>query len=121
MSKLEDSFTLPVGPDETMLACKKGVLDCGWALAEIGEDRLVPKIGAGLIRNPSKIEVRTSASDEDRTTIALNGWIFGFGPVQKRQLTGLMNELKNAIQVAAENGDPAHGRPKDGVGPKSGT
>jgi hypothetical protein len=62
--------------------------------------RIVPKIGVGFSRWPSKIEVLLTSAGEAETTITLNGSIGGVGPLQKRHLTGELNKLRNAIEVA---------------------
>ena len=61
----------------------------------------MPKIGVGLTRWPSNIEVLLAQADESRTTVTLNGSIGGYGPIQKNHLKGEMNRLRNAIEVAA--------------------
>lgn len=70
--------------------------------------RIVPKVGVGISRNPSNIEVLLAPADDSRTTVTLNGSIVGIGPLQKSHLRGEMNRLRNAIEVAASQSLPTH-------------
>jgi hypothetical protein len=107
MSKYDEQFRVLLPLREAEFAVKEAVANCGWGVKEQEPGRIVPRIGVGLTRNPSKIEVLMSESSEAETTLTLNGKITGMGPLQKRHVTAEVGKLRNAIDVAvyrAESG-----------------
>lgn len=100
MTALTDDFPIALDVEEASWACRQAIADIGWDIALIEPRHIVPKVGAGATRNPSRIEVWLSP-DGDSTTVRFEGTIRGMGPVQKRHLTGEMNRLRNAIELAA--------------------
>jgi hypothetical protein len=100
VTKLRDEFTLALPLEEAASACRRAVASIGWKVNEDGPDRIVPKIGVGLTRNPSKIEVLLSDFG-DQTIVRLNGSILGIGPLQKGHLVAEMNRLRDEIEGAA--------------------
>lgn len=105
MSKLSDEFKLDLPLEKASWACREAIESVGWNIEALEPHRIVPKVGVGISRNPSKIEVELDDGDGEGTTILLNGKIMGLGPLQKRHLTGEMNRLRNAIEVAARRAD----------------
>jgi hypothetical protein len=101
MSRCSDEFQIDLASDAAWRACKAAIAQIGWGIASADESRIVPKIGVGITRTPSKIEVLRGDAEGDATIIRLNGSIMGIGPVQKRHLVAEMNRLRNAIEVAA--------------------
>ena len=101
MTKLTDELAIDLPLDAASLACRSAIATVGWNIKSVRPHRIVPKIGVGLTRWPSKIEVLLAQADESRTTVTLNGSIGGYGPIQKNHLKGEMNRLRNAIEVAA--------------------
>lgn len=101
MSRLSDEFVLKLALEDASFACREAVMSVGWNLDVVELARIVPKIGTGLTRNPSRIEILLSPADETGTTVRLDGSIRGMGPVQKGHLRGEMNRLRNAIEVTA--------------------
>ncbi len=101
MSKYSEQFQVPLPQQEAEAAVKEAVVDCGWGVKEQGPGRLVPRIGMGVIQNPSSIEVLVFG-DNQSTTIALNGSIMGFGPIQKRHITREVGKLRDAISLAVQ-------------------
>jgi hypothetical protein len=102
VTKLHDEFVVGLGVEQASSACRRAIATIGWRVKEAGPDRIVPKIGVGLTRNPSKIEVLLRASGE-QTVVRLNGRILGIGPLQKGHLTAEMNRLRDEIAVAARD------------------
>lgn len=102
MTKLHDEFTVGLRVPETSSACRRAIATIGWHVKEIGPDRIVPKIGVGLTRNPSKIEVLLRESG-DQTVVRLNGSILGIGPLQRGHLNAEMNRLRDEIEFAARD------------------
>jgi hypothetical protein len=100
MSKASDEFRVAMPLQETEFAVKEAVANCGWGVKEQEPGRIVPRIGVGLTRNPSKIEVLISADGDRESLVTLNGKIAGMGPLQKRHLTAEVGKLRNAIDVA---------------------
>jgi hypothetical protein len=101
MSRCSDEFQLDLPPDTAWRACKSAIAQIGWGIASADDSRIVPRVGVGISRNPSKIEVLLGEAQGDLTTLHLNGSIMGIGPIQKRHLVAEMNQLRNAIEVAA--------------------
>jgi hypothetical protein len=106
VTKLHDEFRLALPLELASSACRRAVATIGWDVKEEGPDRIVPKIGVGLTRNPSKIEVLLAESG-DRTLVRLNGSILGIGPLQKGHLLAEMTQLREEIEAAAGD-EPAH-------------
>jgi hypothetical protein len=100
MTKLYDEFKVELGVEQTSSACRRAIATIGWPVKESGPDRIVPKIGVGLTRNPSKIEVLLRRSG-DETVVRLNGSILGIGPLQRGHLNAEMNRLRDEIEGAA--------------------
>ena len=109
MTRLRDEFLIELPLEDVSWACRSAISSIGWNIKSVEPHRIVPKVGVGLTRNPSKIEVLLSEEGETHTTVTLNGSIGGIGPLQKGHLNGEMNRLRNAIEVAAHNAGPAPG------------
>jgi hypothetical protein len=101
MSKLTDEFSVELDGERAWSTCKQAVADIGWGIDAFDDTTIVPRIGVGVTRTPSKIEIRRADSDDSATSIQLRGSIMGFGPIQKKHLQAEMNRLRNAIEVAA--------------------
>lgn len=110
MSKHRDEFELPLTAEQAEWATREALASIGWGIRSAEPGRIVPRIGVGLSRNPSSVEVQIEGADTPGALVALNGKIIGMGPLQKRHLTAEMNRLRNAIEVAAhrasENAPP---------------
>jgi hypothetical protein len=99
MSQYSEQFSVPLPEQEAEFAVKDAVVNCGWGVKSQERGRLVPRIGIGITRMPSNIEVLMSG-DGDSTIVTLNGKIAGLGPLQKRHITAEVGKLRNAIDVA---------------------
>jgi hypothetical protein len=106
VTKLHDEFTVGLRVEQASSACRRAVATIGWQVKEAGPDRIVPKIGVGLTRNPSKIEVLLRESGEE-TVVRMNGSILGIGPLQKGHLNAEMNRLRSEIELAIRDEGPA--------------
>ena len=106
MSRLTDEFLIELPLDKTSWACRDAISSIGWNIESLDPHRIIPKVGVGLTRNPSKIEVLLSDTTPSSSTVTLKGVIFGIGPHQKRHLSSEMNRLRNAIEVAARHANP---------------
>ena len=100
MSKVSEQFQVALSLQEAEFAVKEAVANCGWGVKEQEPGRIVPRIGVGLTRNPSQIEVLISADGDGESMVTLNGKIIGMGRLQKRHLTAEVGKLRNAIDVA---------------------
>lgn len=105
MSKVSEEFHVAMSLQETEFAIKEAVANCGWGVKQQEPGRIVPRIGVGLTRNPSQIEVFVSADGDKRSLVTVNGKIVGMGPLQKRHLTAEVGKLRNAIDVAVYRAD----------------
>jgi hypothetical protein len=108
MTKLDNELILDMSIADASEACRGAIASIGWNIKSMEPHRIVPKVGVGLTRWPSKIEVLLSEAAATQTTVTLRGSIGGYGPVQKRHLGGQMNRLRNAIEVAVPK-NPAAG------------
>ncbi len=106
MSKVSDEFHVAMPLQVAEFAVKEAVASCGWGVKEQEPGRIVPRIGVGLTRNPSTIEVLISAAGDNESLVTLNGKIAGMGPLQKRHLTAEVGKLRNAIDVAVHRAPP---------------
>ena len=104
MTKLHDEFTIEVPVQKGSFACLEAIATVGWNVTTAEPDRIVTKVGVGVTRNPSKIEVVMSESG-DQTVVRLNGSIWGVGPLQKGHLTSEMKRLRDAIELCAQGGE----------------
>jgi hypothetical protein len=102
MTKVHDEFTLALPVQEASSACRRAIAAIGWDVKEEGPARIVPRIGVGLTRNPSKIEVLLSEGG-DLTVVRLNGSILGIGPLQRGHLNAEMTRLRDEIEAAADD------------------
>lgn len=107
MSKYSEEFEISLPLREAEFAVKEAVANCGWGVKEQEAGRIVPRIGVGLTRNPSKIEVSLRANGDTQTTVILNGRIAGMGPLQKRHVTAEVGKLRNSIDVAVYRAETA--------------
>jgi hypothetical protein len=102
MSKISDQFSVPLPLEDASSACHAAIDDIGWKVKVSEPTRIVPTIGFGLTRNPSKIEVLLAEDGPMSSQITLDGSIWGVGPIQKRHLQGEMTKLREAIETAAQ-------------------
>lgn len=79
MSKVSDEFHVAMSLQETEFAVKEAVANCRWGVKAQEPGRIVPRIGVGLTRNPSKIEVLVSANGDKESLVTLSGKIVGMG------------------------------------------
>jgi len=99
VTKLHDEFRVALPVEQASPACRRAIAAIGWNVKEAGLDRIVPKIGVGVTRNPSKVEVRLQESGE-QTVVRRNGSILGIGPLQKAQRNAEMNRRRDESEVA---------------------
>jgi hypothetical protein len=102
MSKISDQFSVSLPLEDASSACHTAIDDIGWKVKVSEPTRIVPTIGFGLTRNPSKIEVLLAADGPVSSQITLDGSIWGVGPIQKRHLQGEMTKLREAIETAVQ-------------------
>ncbi len=99
-----DEFRLELPLESASWVCREAVVGLDWLPESIEPDRLVLKKGMRLATGSlSRVEVLLSAAGPDATTVTLNGKLpWGIGAWDERTLRGLMNGVRNAIEVAAE-------------------
>jgi hypothetical protein len=102
MSKLSDQFSIHLPLADASTACHSAIDGIGWKVKVSEPTRIVPTIGVGLTRNPSKIEVQLAEEGPASTTITLDGSIWGVGPIQKRHLQGELTRLREAIETEVQ-------------------
>ncbi len=101
MTKLHDEFTIALPVNKGSFACLDAIATVGWSVSAAEPDRIVTKVGFGVTRNPSKIEVLLTESG-DQTVVRLTGRIIGVGPLQKSHLNAEMERLREAIELCAQ-------------------
>ena len=100
MTKLSDQLQLDVPLEDASWACREAVASMDWHLDSIEPHRLV--LRRSVLLDPVTIEVLLSEAGPAATTVTLNGKLaWGFVPWDKRTLRGLMNSVRNAVEVAA--------------------
>ncbi|MGA8745108.1 MAG: hypothetical protein WB507_04505 [Solirubrobacterales bacterium] len=100
MSRRASEFQLKTPVAESYGSCHRAVERLDWKIAESEPQRLLAKIGFGVLSNPAKIEILLK--DENGTTVVrLEGKIAQFGPIATRKLENYLNVLKEAIQLEA--------------------
>jgi hypothetical protein len=102
MSKLSDQFSVRLPLEDASSACHSAIDSLGWKVKVSEPTRIVPTIGFGLTRNPSKIEVLLAEEGPTSTEVTLAGSIWGVGPIQKHHLEGELTNLRNAIETAVQ-------------------
>jgi hypothetical protein len=103
MSRLSDEVQLAVSAAEAKRASAAAVSQIGWR-NEVTDAGIVAKPGMGLTKWPSKLTVTASDSAGGGSAVDIDGWIFGFGPVQKKHLRGDIATLRAAIEQQATTG-----------------
>ena len=100
----EQSLPLDVPRERAAIACREAVLTLGWTIPEMTETRIV-------VRKPhiagftawTEVEILLSSHGE-RTQLQLNGKLPGLGwPWERTKLNAEMNQLCNAVELAARN------------------
>jgi hypothetical protein len=51
---------------------------------------------------PAEVDVVLSSPNASQTTVLLSGSVFGFGPIQKGHLQGQLGNLRNRIELIAQ-------------------
>jgi hypothetical protein len=102
VTKLRDEFTIALPVNKGSFACLEAIATVGWNARAVQSDRIVAKIGVGVTRNPSRIEVLLSESG-DQTVVRLQGSIIGIGALQKGHLNAEMQRLREAIELCAQS------------------
>ncbi len=99
-----DEFRLELPLESASWVCREAVVGLDWLPESIEPNRLVLKKGLRLATGSlSRIEVLLSEAGPDATTVTLNGKLpWGIGPWDERTLRGLLNGVRNAVEVAAE-------------------
>jgi hypothetical protein len=102
VTKLNDEFTIGLPVNKGSFVCLDAIATVGWDVKTAEPRRIVTKIGVGVTRNPSKIEVLLSDRG-DQTVVRLNGRIVGIGPLQRGHLNAQIGRLREAIEVCARD------------------
>jgi hypothetical protein len=102
VTRLNDEFTIRLPVNKGSFVCLEAIATVGWNVKTAEPDRIVTRIGVGVSRNPSKIEVLLSDSG-DQTVVRLSGRIVGIGPLQKGHLNAQLGLLREAIEVCARD------------------
>ena len=108
MSKAQDSFTLPISIDAAHAACIVAAGADGWTIHDSDPEHFYLRQQISLIdrfyKYPSDCAIFLHHQDPDETRIELTGYIKGFGPIQRRRITKVLERLRAAIESAASAG-----------------
>lgn len=108
MSKAQDSFTLPISVDAAHAACIHAAETDGWTIHDSDLEHFYLRQQISLIdrfyKYPSDCAIFLHRQEPDETRIELSGYIKGFGPIQRRRITKVLERLRAAIETAASAG-----------------
>ena len=103
VSRASSEFRLEVPPEGANRACKEAIAGLGWMVESAEPQRIVTKTPATFKKGKgSRTEVLITESGPEAANITLNGRVsLSLGPLVQRQLKAEMEQLRNAIEVAA--------------------
>ena len=108
MSKAQNSFTLPISVDAAHAACVLAADTDGWTIHDSDLEHFYLRQQISLIdrfyKYPSDCAIFLHRQDPDETRLELTGYIKGFGPIQRRRITKVVERLRAAIESAASAG-----------------
>ena len=96
-----DKFLTPLALDQVIMVCREAIASVNWRVLEQGTNRLKCKevaIQSTSFTWPAEVEIILFPHPKG-TVIAMNGTIFGWGPIQASHLKGQMGNLKNRIEI----------------------
>ena len=96
-----DKFLAPLALDQVIMVCREAIASVNWRVLEQGTNRLKCKefaIQSTSFTWPAEVEIILFPHPKG-TVIAMNGTIFGWGPIQASHLKGQMGNLKNRIEI----------------------
>lgn len=86
--------------------CQEAVAALGWRVLQRGEAFLVCKEVTHEVMRwwtfPAKVEILLTGESSDATRVILKGSNFGFGPIQSGHLQGQVGNLRNRIELVAQ-------------------
>ncbi|HVQ37529.1 MAG TPA: hypothetical protein VMS31_08350 [Pyrinomonadaceae bacterium] len=113
MSRHEDSFQVPLPPDEAKQLCAEAIKSLGWPITT--------DLGYGLVSAetfqlgftwPATCQVLLNYGDGGMSRITINASNFGFGPIQSSHVQGKVRVLRQKIEEMGFQGWRAPRQPK---------
>lgn len=105
MSRHEDSFQIPLPPEQAKALCGQAITSLGWPIT--GD------LGYGLATSesfnlgftwPATIQVVIDYGDAGMSRITINASNFGFGPIQSSHVRGKVSALRQRIEQMFQQG-----------------
>lgn len=109
-TKLSDQVVLDLPLSESLLICRKVVVDLGWRVMEQTDNSIRCKEVAPHVVSftwPAEVDIVLSSTSQSQTAIDMHAKIFGFGPVQKGHLQGQLGNLRNRIELSIQQATKA--------------
>jgi hypothetical protein len=104
-TKLTDTLMLEVSSSDALAICRSVVADLGWRVMDQSPMNIRCKevaVSAMSFNWPAEVDVVLSSPNASQTTVLLSGSVFGFGPIQKGHLQGQLGNLRNRIELIAQ-------------------
>jgi hypothetical protein len=100
MPKDSMTFELPTTSSEALTIARRLVAERGWSVESVTDGRIVTRRAMRASAWPITIELAFAGAGA-ATRVTADGRIGGWGPLQRRQLTGAMNELRASFEFEA--------------------
>jgi hypothetical protein len=118
-TKLNGSLVLELSVADALAVCHRAVADLGWRVLDHGPTHVhceeVAAAGASF-NGPVEVDIILSGTDRSRTSVLLNGAVFGLGPIEKGHLQAQAANLRDRIElVARDQSSDAPANASDGL------
>jgi hypothetical protein len=99
MPKKSMSFDVPTKPSEAFTIARQLVAERGWSVESVADGRLVTRRGMRMTAWPVTIELSFADADAGAgARVTADGKIGGWGPIQRKNLVGVMDELRASME-----------------------
>lgn len=108
MTVVSTTLTLPVPPDQVVIAAQDIIDQRGWRVASISSSELVfQERDYDFMKGASPKIVATLTQVDDGTSVQVVCNIAGFGPLMKKIVTGFMGQFVNSLSLRAQTNSVA--------------
>jgi hypothetical protein len=111
MSRHEDSFQIPLPPEQAKRLCGEAITSLGLPItADLGHGFACAESFQFGFTWPATIQVLIDYGDAGMSRITINASNFGFGPIQSSHVRNKVAGLRQRIEQMAHQGPPAEPR-----------
>jgi hypothetical protein len=100
-------LTLPVPPDQVVIAAQDIIDQQGWKVASISSTELVFHEHFDFGKGAAPKIVATLTQVDVGTSVHLVGSIFGYGPLMKKAVAGFMGQFTNSLSLRVQTNSVA--------------